>query len=142
MLASLGESQNSVLAHDVVKCMKYLHHERPAPVLHRDIKPANILSNHEGRYKLADFGISAEAANHDGQFTDFVGTLLYMSPERVQGQGTYSYSADIWSFGLTIFALAMGKPPHSKLPHFDVVAAISESQPPPLDPARFPPGDS
>ena len=37
------ESQNSVLAHDVVKCMKYLHHERPEPVLHRDIKPANIL---------------------------------------------------------------------------------------------------
>ena len=83
--------------------------------LHRDIKPANILSKHEGRYKLADFGISAEAANHDLQFTDFVGTLLYMSPERVQGQGTYSYSADIWSLG-SPFALVMGKPPIASCP--------------------------
>ena len=54
-----------------------------------------------------------------------VGTVLYMSPERLSGSD-YSYPADIWSLGLTLIQLATvpltpSSPPrpHSTLsPHF------------------------
>lgn len=40
----------------------------------------------------------------------FVGTVTYMSPERINGDG-YSYSADVWSLGMTILTTALGKLP-------------------------------
>lgn len=40
----------------------------------------------------------------------FVGTLTYMSPERISGDG-YSYSSDIWSLGMSLLTTALGKLP-------------------------------
>ncbi|CAM9182783.1 unnamed protein product [Choristocarpus tenellus] len=40
----------------------------------------------------------------------FVGTALYMSPERLQGE-PYGYPGDVWSLGLTVLTLALGKYP-------------------------------
>jgi mitogen-activated protein kinase kinase 3 len=40
----------------------------------------------------------------------FVGTFTYMSPERLNCEN-YSYPADIWSLGMTILSLALGKYP-------------------------------
>ncbi|KAG0495604.1 hypothetical protein HPP92_000295 [Vanilla planifolia] len=42
----------------------------------------------------------------------FVGTVTYMSPERIQNQ-SYSYAADIWSFGVAMLECATGKFPYS-----------------------------
>jgi serine/threonine protein kinase len=46
----------------------------------------------------------------DGLSSTFVGTMTYMSPERIAGL-PYSYSSDIWSFGLTLLAVALGRYP-------------------------------
>ena len=40
----------------------------------------------------------------------FVGTTTYMAPERIDGQ-EYSYSSDIWSFGLALLTVALGRLP-------------------------------
>lgn len=40
----------------------------------------------------------------------FVGTITYMSPERINGDA-YSYSSDIWSLGLSLLTTALGKLP-------------------------------
>jgi serine/threonine protein kinase len=69
--------------------------------VHRDIKPANILVDVNGTVKIADFGILAELANTQAKCKTFVGTALYMSPERIQSQ-EYSYASDVWSLGLTV----------------------------------------
>ena len=42
----------------------------------------------------------------------FVGTTCYMSPERLRAEA-YSYSSDIWSFGLILLELASGAYPYS-----------------------------
>ena len=40
----------------------------------------------------------------------FVGTLTYMSPERMEGE-TYSYAGDIWSLGIMLIETITGKFP-------------------------------
>ena len=63
--------------------------------MHRDIKPDNILINKKGFVKLTDFGISTQFKGDETEKArTFVGTLTYMSPERMEGQ-KYSFSADI-----------------------------------------------
>ncbi|KAL8392688.1 hypothetical protein RB595_002764 [Gaeumannomyces hyphopodioides] len=77
-------------------------------IMHRDIKPSNILVNSRGSIKLCDFGVSGELVNSIAD--TFVGTSTYMAPERIQGE-KYTVKSDVWSFGLTIMELAIGKFP-------------------------------
>ena len=41
-----------------------------------------------------------------------VGTMTYMSPERLRGV-SYSYASDIWSLGLVLAEGALGRFPYS-----------------------------
>lgn len=78
-------------------------------VLHRDIKPSNILVDRNGGIKLCDFGVSKSLGSMDLALT-FVGTMMYLSPERIQGK-SYNTSADLWSLGLTLLEIATGNKP-------------------------------
>lgn len=97
----------SDIAQQALQGLKFLHANKS---VHRDIKPANILTSTSGLVKIADFGISKVIDDSIGFANSFVGTMSYMSPERITGE-SYSYSSDIWSFGLTMLAVAEGKFP-------------------------------
>ena len=77
-------------------------------IMHRDIKPSNVLVNSRGFLKLCDFGVSGELVNSVAD--TFVGTSTYMAPERIQG-AKYSVKSDVWSVGLTLMELAIGRFP-------------------------------
>ena len=77
-------------------------------IMHRDIKPSNVVVNSRGNIKLCDFGVATETVNSVAN--TFVGTSTYMAPERIQG-GAYSVKSDVWSVGLTIMELAVGRFP-------------------------------
>jgi mitogen-activated protein kinase kinase len=79
-------------------------------IMHRDIKPSNVLINSRGEIKLCDFGVSSELENSVAD--TFVGTGTYMAPERIQGS-PYTVKSDVWSVGLTLMELAIGKFPFS-----------------------------
>ena len=56
--------------------------------------------------------------------TTFVGTLMYMSPERLQSKD-YSYKCDYWSMALVIMEAALGYYPIQKgMTHVDVGSRI------------------
>jgi mitogen-activated protein kinase kinase len=77
-------------------------------IMHRDLKPSNILVNSKGSIKLCDFGVSSEL---EGSIAEtFVGTGTYMAPERIQGS-PYTVKSDVWSVGLSLMELAIGKFP-------------------------------
>lgn len=78
--------------------------------MHRDIKPSNILVNSRGGIKLCDFGVSGELINSIAD--TFVGTSTYMAPERIQGD-RYTVKSDVWSYGLSIMEMAIGRFPFS-----------------------------
>lgn len=100
----------SAVARSVLHGLAYLHRQRH--LIHRDIKPSNLLFNRRtGAIKLADFGISSNLDGSSDTAQTFVGTLTYMSPERLKGE-QYSFAADIWSYGLTIAEMAMGSSPY------------------------------
>ena len=77
-------------------------------IMHRDIKPSNVLVNSRGMIKLCDFGVATETVNSVAD--TFVGTSTYMAPERIQG-GAYTIKSDVWSVGLTVMELAIGRFP-------------------------------
>ncbi|KAJ7110729.1 Pkinase-domain-containing protein [Mycena crocata] len=92
----------------VLEGLRYLYDVHR--IIHRDIKPSNILCNSQGDIKLIDFGVSGELINSIAN--TFVGTSVYMSPERIQG-ATYSVKSDIWSLGITLLELCVGQFPFS-----------------------------
>jgi len=80
-------------------------------IIHRDIKPSNILFNSQGEIKICDFGVSGELINSIAD--TFVGTSTYMSPERIQG-AVYTVKSDVWSLGISLIELALGRFPFSE----------------------------
>ena len=75
-------------------------------IMHRDVKLENIFYDESRQiYKLGDFGI-ARITNQGSASTKGAGTLGYEAPEVEGGNGSkYSYQADIYSFGVTIYLL-------------------------------------
>lgn len=68
-------------------------------VLHRDLKPDNIMITNSGWVFLIDFGIALPLADGTTRYTnDWVGTIGYMAPERLNG-GSESAASDMYSWG-------------------------------------------
>ena len=138
--APLAEPVLAAIACPVLHGLRYLHRERHT--IHRDIKPSNLLVDASGKIKIADFGVSGELGDTLAKAATWVGTVHYMSPERILG-GAYAYDSDVWSFGITILELATLRfpyppappaAPQQRLGFWDLLDCIVES-PPPAPPA-------
>ncbi|KAL1495824.1 hypothetical protein AB1Y20_016684 [Prymnesium parvum] len=140
---ALREPVLCAIAQPVLCGLAYLHRE--LHVIHRDIKPSNLLVDTTGAIKIADFGVSGNLAHTLAKCATWVGTVHYMSPERISG-GSYSYDSDVWSFGITLLELGIAAFPYlhdapasaQRLSFWDLLDFIVES-PPPTPPAHFSP---
>lgn len=73
-------------------------------IIHRDIKPGNIFCNQRLDFKLGDFGIARLLACGEQAYTA-IGTRAYAAPEQFAMGGGYDARVDLYSLGLTLYAL-------------------------------------
>ena len=94
----------------VLEAMSYLH--TAMRVIHRDVKPGNLLLTRQGHCKLADFGVCSKPRDsRDSMCATWVGTVTYMSPERLKGN-SYSFNADVWALGVIVVEATLGRYPY------------------------------
>ena len=70
--------------------------------------------NHHGNVKISDLGIIRDLNDDMATACEtFTGTYTFMSPERISGN-KYGCPADVWSLGLTVMTVAVGKFPYEE----------------------------
>lgn len=114
-------------------------------VIHGDLKPANFMVNEAGTLKVLDFGLarfdlpappqqpakdetSTLQMELDGRLA---GTILYMSPEHVQGRPLDARS-DIFALGVVFYEMLTGRLPFRGASIAELMASILKDEPPPL----------
>ncbi|MEO7731433.1 MAG: serine/threonine-protein kinase [Kofleriaceae bacterium] len=85
-------------------------------IIHRDLKPDNLFlhkRNDGGSLvKVLDFGISKlSSGGHSTKTGDIMGSPAYMAPEQMESTRSVDHRADVWSLGVVLYQLVVGKAP-------------------------------
>jgi serine/threonine protein kinase len=96
-----------------------------AGIIHRDLKPDNVLIEHGTHVaRLGDFGLAKRAGEEQVTMEGVVaGTPAYMSPEQTDGKGI-DHRSDLFSLGVLLYTMAVGKPPFEGTDPYVVMDAI------------------
>jgi serine/threonine protein kinase len=128
-----------------------VQHAHQKGIIHRDIKPSNVLiMSQDGTpvVKVIDFGV-AKAIGQQltdktiyTQFTQLVGTPLYMSPEQAGQSGLdVDTRTDIYALGVLLYELLTGTAPFDKErlrdADFDEIRRIIREEEPPKPSTRI-----
>lgn len=148
LTGDLGLPAESVLRYGVQIASAVVRaHDRG--IVHRDLKSANIVVTDQGLVKVLDFGLAKNIKRETSEGTTQIfesnqepssisGTLLYMAPEVLRGEGA-DYSSDLWALGVVLYEAASGRLPFAGRTIFEVSSAIMREMPEALGPP-VPPG--
>jgi len=112
-------------------------------VVHRDLKPENVMVRRDGYVKVLDFGLATWLPTTRGLDTqqpstlratragEILGTVAYMSPEQITGEGADQRS-DLFAFGILLYEMLTGRHPWPRSSAVDTLHAILHDDPPPL----------
>jgi serine/threonine-protein kinase len=117
-----------------VQILKALERAHSLGVVHRDIKPANIFLSEGVLGEVAqvlDFGLAKMVKEPDANLTQagaLLGTPRYMAPEQVRGE-MITHAADIYSFGLVMAEMLLGRPLVTGAKELDIYVAQGSDKP-------------
>ena len=120
---------------ELIVATEYIHTQ--LKVIHRDLKAENVLLDENNHIRVIDFGLSNMLIEQTETFSTPCGSPGYSSPELVVS-GHYTKAADIWSLGVILYAMTVGRLPFES---DDVgtllqrIATLEPEYPPSLSPA-------
>ncbi len=98
-------------------------------IVHRDIKPSNIIFTNDKVVKIVDFGLARVASSISAtQSITTTGTLPYMAPEQILGEGIDQRS-DVWALGVILVQMLTGSHPFLR-PNTGAMTFAILNQPP------------
>ncbi|KAG0235284.1 hypothetical protein BGW42_005451 [Actinomortierella wolfii] len=129
---TLPHWQKVDVAHKIASALALLHSFN---IVHRDVRGANVIISEatlpNGLVvqipKLTGFEVCRHI-NYDYSLGSVVKRTVWHAPERVSWHGT-SFKTDVFSFGVLMYEISMGKPPEMKgysVAHSDVQDWISQ----------------
>ncbi|MGV0851789.1 serine/threonine-protein kinase [Mycolicibacterium phlei] len=121
--------------HDVLAALAVAH---GVGILHRDIKPGNILVAGDvagDTVKVADFGIAKTAGSPHTATGQIVGTMAYLSPQRVTGAPATA-ADDVYAVGVLGYEALTGRPPFPQENPAALVLAVLDQPLPPVATVR------
>ncbi len=125
----LPEKEALSIARQVALALDAAHHQS---VVHRDISPGNILITKDGSVKVSDFDVArASDATRMTQTGLFVGKVRYGAPEAFLGRT--DIRSDIYSLGIVLYEMLMGRVPFDSDTPFAVVEMHRSTEPPGLE---------
>jgi polo-like kinase 1 len=62
--------------------------------------------------KIGDFGLATKLEFEGDRKRTICGTPNYIAPEVLEGKHGHSYEVDVWSLGVIVYTLLVGKPPY------------------------------
>jgi len=116
----LSSDEISKIVDAVGSSLAYAHKQG---VLHRDIKPSNVLVATDGQIYLADFGLARIAQSGESTLSSdmIMGTPQYISPEQAMGKADLDQRTDLYSFGVMLYEMVVGKVPFNADTPFSII---------------------
>lgn len=99
-------------------------------IVHRDLKPDNIFITRKHEIKIMDFGVAKILDNQEPtRSRSMVGTLLYISPEQINGRDA-DFRSDVYTLGIGLFETVTGRLPFERKTDYGLMHAHVLENPP------------
>ncbi|RXG70441.1 SNF-related serine/threonine-protein kinase, partial [Armadillidium vulgare] len=121
----LDESAAKRYFRQIVHAISFCHRLH---VVHRDLKPENVVFFEKlGMVKLTDFGFSNKFCPGQKLETS-CGSLAYSAPEILLGDSYDAPAVDIWSLGVILYMLVVGRAPFQEANDSETLTRIMDCE--------------
>jgi len=104
----LTETETQVYMWQLIKAVTYMHSQN---IIHRDLKLGNLFLDASLEIKVGDFGLATRLAHPSERKRTICGTPNYIAPEVLNSSTGHSFEVDVWSMGVIMYTMLIGKPP-------------------------------
>ncbi len=101
----MSEGETRGYLRQIITGLAYIHNQG---IIHRDIKLGNILIGDNNIIKICDFGMAKYMSD---DWDTICGTPNYIPPEVLTKKHPHSPRSDVWSLGVMLYAMVVGRPP-------------------------------